>query len=145
MTSGKISLSVLRKQGFLVGAGLTMFLNGIITCLVRFNFIDVSLKQIWPLFIIVAGLCFLGADLFIFRRLRTAYLFPSIMLIFLGGAFLVFSLDVFHVSFRQFISACWPVVLVVFGIVLLFVYGIQRINNKQFPYMQDDTLEEDNY
>ncbi|MCQ2240729.1 hypothetical protein [Treponema sp.] len=147
MDDKKLSPAVLRKQGFLLGMGLTLLIDGFIICLVNFNFINATLKQIWPLFVIIAGFCFLGADLFIYRRLRTAFLFPSIMLIFLGTAFLVFSSDVFNISFRQFISVCWPIVLVVFGILLLFVYGIQRINNKQFqfPYMQDDTLEEDNY
>ena len=147
MENKKFSPEVMKKQGFLLGMGLTLFIDGIIICLVNFNFLNVTLKQIWPLFVIIAGFCFLGADLFVYRRLRTAFLFPSIMLVFLGAAFLTFSSDVFHISFRRFISVCWPVVLVVFGILLLSVYGIQRINNKQFqfPYMQDDTLEEDNY
>ena len=147
MENKKFSPEVMKKQGFLLGMGLTLFIDGIIICLVNFNFLNVTLKQIWPLFVIIAGFCFLGADLFVYRRLRTAFLFPSIMLVFLGAAFLIFSSDVFDISFRRFISVCWPVVLVVFGILLLSVYGIQRINNKQFqfPYMQDDTLEEDNY
>lgn len=67
------------------------------------------------------------------------------MLVILGSGFLVFSTDLFHVSFRKIISVFWPVVLIVFGIFLLAVYEIQRINYKKFPYMQDDTLEEDNY
>ena len=147
MENKKFSPEVMKKQGFLLGMGLTLFIDGIIICLVNFKFLNVTLKQIWPLFVIIAGFCFLGADLFVYRRLRTAFLFPSIMLVFLGAAFLIFSSDVFLISFRRFISVCWPVVLVVFGILLLSVYGIQRINNKQFqfPYMQDDTLEEDNY
>ena len=147
MENKKFSPEVMKKQGFLLGMGLTLFIDGIIICLVNFNFLNVTLKQIWPLFVIIAGFCFLGADLFVYRRLRTAFLFPSIMLVFLGAAFLIFSSDVFHISFRRFISVCWPVVLVVFGILLISVHGIQRINNKQFqfPYMQDDTLEEDNY
>ncbi|WP_407400053.1 hypothetical protein [Treponema sp.] len=145
MNDKKVSPAVLRKQGFLLGMGLTLIIDGILICLVNFHLINVTLKQIWPLFVVIAGFCFLGSDLFIYRRLRTAFLFPSIMLIFLGVAFLVFSSDVFNISFRKFISVCWPIVLVVFGILLLSVYGIQRINNKQFPYMQDDTLEEDNY
>lgn len=145
MNDKKVSPAVLRKQGFLLGMGLTLIIDGILICLVNFHLINVTLKQIWPLFVVIAGFCFLSSDLFIYRRLRTAFLFPSIMLIFLGVAFLVFSSDVFNISFRKFISVCWPIVLVVFGILLLSVYGIQRINNKQFPYMQDDTLEEDNY
>ncbi|MBQ0039984.1 MAG: hypothetical protein KBS64_06125 [Treponema sp.] len=135
----------LKKQGFLLVFGLTLLVDGFVICFVNFGILPVSLKQIWPFFVIFFGITFLFSDLFIFGRLRTAILFPSIMLIILGAVFLVFSTDVFQLSFRKFISVSWPIVLVVFGIVLLSVYGIQRLNNKQFPYMQDDTLEEDSY
>lgn len=147
MNNKNLSPSMLRKQGFLLGLGLTFFINGIIICLVNFNILDVTFKQIWPTFVVISGCSFLISDLFIYRRIRTSFLFPSIMLIFLGFTFLLFSMNVFNISFRKFISVFWPIILVVFGIILLIIYGIQRINNKQFqfPYMQDDTLEEDNY
>lgn len=145
MNNSKISPAVLRKQGFLLAIGLTLLVDGLIVSLVNLHVIPFSLSKIWPLLVIIAGVFFLVSDLFIYRRFRTAFLFPSVMLIFLGVGFLLFSTDVFKVSFRKFISVFWPMVLVAFGIFLLFIYGFQRIKNNQFPYMQDDTLEEENY
>ena len=145
MSENKDTLAVLRKQSFFLAMGLTLLVDGALACMVKADFFPFTLSQIWPVFVIIAGLIVFGADLFIFRRIRTSFLFPSVMLVILGSGFLVFSTDLFHVSFRKIISVFWPVVLIVFGIFLLAVYEIQRINYKKFPYMQDDTLEEDNY
>lgn len=145
MENMKISPAMLRKQSLLLAIGLILLVDGLILGLVNLHLVPVTLRQIWPVFVIIAGVFFLASDLFVYRRLRTAFLFPSIMLIFLGAGFLVFSTDVFHVSFRKFISVFWPFVVVVFGIFLIVVYAMQRLNNNQFPYMQDDTLVEDNY
>lgn len=145
MIDMKISPAEMRKQGILLAMGLILLVDGIIVCLINFKVIPLSLKQIWPLLVVFAGILIFFSDLFIYGRIRTAFLFPSVMLVFLGVGFFVFSSNVFRISFRDFISVCWPVVFVVFGIFLLSVYEIQRVNSKKFPYMQDDTLEEDNY
>ena len=104
--------------------------------------LHLNLKELWPVIVINAGLAFLVSDLFIYKKIRAVFLFPSVALFVLGIIFLLFSLHVFHISFAKFISVFWPIVLFVLGILLILVYGVQRINSEEFPYIKDDSSDD---
>lgn len=134
--------SRLRKRSLLIALGFMFVFNGIFFSLSNIGFLGMTVRKFWPVVVINTGLSFFAADFFIYRRLRSVFFFPSVFLFILGIIFLLFSTDVFHVSFRKFISVFWPIVLVVFGVILIATYGVKRKTGEEFPYMQDDSAED---
>jgi hypothetical protein len=139
---GGNSSSRLRKQNLFIALGFMLILDGIFFSLSNLRALNFSVSRFWPIVVINAGLSFFAADFFMYRRIRTVSLFPSLMMFFFGVIFLLFSTKIFPFSLKKIVSFCWPFVLVVFGIILVSVYGVQRMNRSEFPYMQDDSAEE---
>ncbi|HBP08754.1 MULTISPECIES: hypothetical protein [unclassified Treponema] len=138
----KVSLAGLRKRSLYIALGFMLVFDSIFFALLNIEFLHLNLKELWPVIVINAGLAFIVSDLFIYKKIRTVFLFPSVALFVLGIIFLLFSLHVFHISFAKFISVFWPIVLFVLGILLILVYGVQRINSEEFPYMKDDSSDD---
>ena len=67
-------------------------------------------------------------------------LLPAIMMLLLGVTFLLFSLRVFPVSFREFATRYWPFLIMLSGGGLVVIFFVQQLNAKDFPYMEDDSL-----
>lgn len=131
-----------KKSALLIGLGFMFIFDGIFFSLLDLRMFPMGLKELWPVFVISTGLCFIPADLFINQRIRTIYLFPAVMLILLGIIFLLFSTHVFSLSFSAFISIFWPLVLVLAGIALIVIYVIQQKATARFPYLEDDSVHE---
>ncbi|HAZ96346.1 hypothetical protein [uncultured Treponema sp.] len=138
----KVSLAGLRKRSLYIALGFMLVFDSIFFALLNIEFLHLNLKELWPVIVINAGIAFIVSDLFIYKKIRTVFLFPSVALFVLGIIFLLFSLHVFHISFAKFISVFWPIVLFVLGILLILVYGVQRINSEEFPYMKDDSSDD---
>ncbi|MGN0730239.1 hypothetical protein [Treponema sp.] len=138
----KNSPATLRRQSLCIALGFMLVFDSVFFALLNIEFLHLNLKELWPVIVINAGLAFLVSDLFIYRKIRTVFLFPSAALFILGVIFLLFSLHLFHISFVKFISVFWPIVLFVLGILLILVYGVQRMNGEEFPYMTDDSSED---
>lgn len=138
----KVSPAGLRKRSLYIALGFMLVFDSIFFALLNIELLHLNLKELWPVIVINAGLAFLVSDLFIYKKIRAVFLFPSVALFVLGIIFLLFSLHVFHISFAKFISVFWPIVLFVLGILLILVYGVQRINSEEFPYIKDDSLDD---
>lgn len=130
-------LSTLRRRSFFLAIGLMFILDGIVFAVVNITG-KAGFKESWPLLMMSAGVAFFAADYLVYKRIRASFLFPSVMMFALGVIFLLFSTNVFHVQFRKFISVFWPIVLFVFGVILVSIYGMQKVNKSDFPYIQDD-------
>lgn len=138
----KVSPAGLRKHSLYIALGFMLVFDSIFFALLNIELLHLNLKELWPVIVINAGLAFLVSDLFIYKKIRAVFLFPSVVLFVLGIIFLLFSLHVFHISFAKFISVFWPIVLFVLGILLILVYGVQRINSEEFPYIKDDSSDD---
>ena len=138
----KVSPAGLRKRSLSIALGFMLVFDSIFFALLNIELLHLNLKELWPVIVINAGLAFLVSDLFIYKKIRAVFLFPSVALFVLGIIFLLFSLHVFHISFAKFISVFWPIVLFVLGILLILVYGVQRINSEEFPYIKDDSSDD---
>ena len=138
----KVSPARLRKRSLYIALGFMLVFDSIFFALLNIELLHLNLKELWPVIVINAGLAFLVSDLFIYKKIRAVFLFPSVALFVLGIIFLLFSLHVFHISFAKFISVFWPIVLFVLGILLILVYGVQRINSEEFPYIKDDSSDD---
>ncbi len=131
--------NILKKQSILIAMGFMFVFDGIFFSLLNLDFFKFGLRELWPVIVLNSSLAFFATDFFIFKRLRTVFFFPSIMLLILGVFFLLFSARIVPITFRKFIGFAWPIILTVFGILLIVVYGVQQMNKKEFPYMEDDS------
>lgn len=99
--------------------------------------------QLWPCGVVLCGVCLFLTGLFRHRRVRGAYLFPSVVLVLLGAFFLLFSLDVIAMSFREFVSRSWPFFLMGVGAFLIGLFLYQQTPGNHFPYEVDADLADD--
>lgn len=123
--------------------GLSFLLSGVLMLLLETKIIPLSLKELWPVLVIICGISLFPAGFYKMKRVRTVYLFPAITLVVLGVLFLMFSLRVIKISFSKFFSFALPLVVILFGSTLVFLYLWQQIHQKNFPYMVDDSVEAD--
>ncbi|MBO7639577.1 MAG: hypothetical protein J6S91_11435 [Treponema sp.] len=128
---------------FLILAGLFILQLGFLLLLVDLHVIPYTMRQAWPILVSAAGISLVPAGLYRLKRMRSIYLFPAILLILLGVFFSLFSFRILHVSLSLFMHQWWPALMVVTGLVLVVLYFIQQVRKKDFPYMDDDSLMED--
>lgn len=131
------------QNSLFVFVGLLFLLCGGVTLLTDTGITPHNMKQLWPLFVVSCGVALFPAGVYKLKRIRTVYLFPAIMLVLFGCVFLLFSMHVVGMSFTKFIIRWWPLILVAFGIGLVVLFFIQQVRHKDFPYMVDDSLEDD--
>lgn len=123
--------------------GIFSILSGIVFILIDTGITNLRLSELWPAFVIASGIALFPAGFYKMRRVRTVYLFPAITLGVLGILFLMFSLHVIRLPFSHFIAHVWPVMILFFGIMLVFLYLWQQHNNKNFPFFVDDSIDDD--
>lgn len=133
---------VLRKESLLITMGFIFILNGIFFFLLNIGAFGLVLKNHWPIAVIITGAAFLISDFFIYGKIRASFLFPSLLFVFLGIIFLLFSSNILHITFRRFISVSWPIILCISGVFLVILYGFQKNGKNDFPYIKDDTAED---
>ena len=123
--------------------GLYLFLSGIFLILISNNFIAYSLKELWPLTVIIAGASLFCAGIYKHKKILFAYLFPSVALILLGALFMLFSLHIVHISFRNFISIVGPFLLIVAGAFLIGLFFLQQRYHQFYIEDENDSIIED--
>ena len=131
---------IFTNSGVFLYSGLFFAFSGIVFLLEDTHIVPYTMVELWPAIVICAGAALFPAGLYKLKRVRTIYLFPSILLILFGIIFLMFSIDVIKVSFYSFIARFWPVVIIFFGLALIVIFVIQQLNSSKFPYMKDDSL-----
>ena len=127
------------RNSFLFFVGLFCSLVGVVTLLIDLNIVPYTMKELWPLVVISLGLALIPAGLYHLRRIRTIYLFPAIVLIIMGGLFLLFSLKIVKIGFLTFVSRFWPLVIMAGGVALIVVFCVQQ-HHKGLFVMKDDSL-----
>lgn len=127
----------------LILLGLFFLQMGLLFLLIDLHVIPYTIRQTWPIMVIAAGISLVPAGLYKLRRMKSIYLFPAISLIALGIFFSLFSFHILEVSLSTFIHQWWPLFFVIIGVILVVLYFIQQIRRKDFPYMDDDSLMED--
>ena len=119
-------------------SGLLLFFLGLFMTFVFSNVLPFSPGHLWPISVMLCGLCLLLTCIFKHRKLRGVYLFPSVLILVLGAVFLLFSLDVIKISFSVFVAKWGPLVLILAGAALVGVFFWQRNFNDFFPYDKDE-------
>ena len=102
--------------------------------------IPYTIKQVWPVTVVLSGLALFPAGYVRFRKFQVSYMVPGIVLAALGFVFLCFSLNIIKISFAEFARAWWPLNFVIFGLslVVLFVYTKKQKTPVIFEDSEDD-------
>jgi len=109
-----------------VFVGMILTLVGLVFFLLNTVMSSVELVRIWPLFMTITG-----ASLAVYARTkvqpaRVTLQIPAAAMILLSVVFLMFSLDLIQRDFRRVVGMWWPVTLIAFGGLLLWLYYARR-------------------
>ena len=118
--------------------GLLAFCVGLCSSFVLSGILPFGTEHLWPIAVILSGICLILTCVFKHRKLRGVYLFPAALIEVLGVVFLLFSLNVIKISFSTFVSKWGPLVLIFAGAALVGVFFWQRNFNDFFPYDKDE-------
>jgi len=136
-----ISLT-LKKNAFLFFSGLYLFLIGLISFFLTLNtFENIKLKQIWPGFMVVCAICLFLTCIYKYREIRSIYVVPAFVIFFLSGVFFLFSFGIIRFSFIRLISRWWPLLLIISGGILVFIFLYQQTPDNHFPYEKEDLFD----
>ena len=118
--------------------GLLIFCVGLCFSFVLSGVLPLGTEHLWPIAVILSGICLILTCVFKHRKVRGVYLFPSVLIEVLGIVFLLFSLKVIKGSLSAFASKWGPLVLILAGAALIGVFFWQRNFNDFFPYDKDE-------
>ena len=123
-----------------IGLGF-IFIGGFSFLLMR-SIIGGTLLQLWPVIGIGNGVILLIAGLYKYRKISFGYVIPSIAMIVLSAWFLLFSLKIVSISFKEFIIVFGPLLLVMLCVLLFVVYIFKRNSksSEEPDHFQDDEL-----
>ena len=123
--------------------GLYLCLAASLYLFVTSGILSVSWTQLWPGGVVLCGICLFLTGLFRHRKVRSAYLFPGVLLVLLGAVFLLFSFDIVTISFREFVTRSWPFFLMGVGAFLIGLFLYQHTPGNHFPYEADADITDD--
>lgn len=118
--------------------GMLAFFFGLFMTFIFSGVLPFGPEQLWPIAVLLCGVCLLLTCVFKHRKIRGVYLFPSVLIEILGLVFLLFSMNVIKISFSAFMAKWSPLVLILAGAALVGVFFWQRNFNDFFPYDKDE-------
>jgi len=109
-----------KQPSYFFFASLFM-MTGIFLFLSALGIITMPIPRSWPLLSVFSGLALLPMGWRRHGALRKRYIVSSCAFVILGGALLVFSLQMVPFSFRGFIYDWWPMLLLFGGLTLVLI------------------------
>lgn len=101
-----------------------------------------SLSQLWPVLAIICGAAYLSAGLSVHKKFMLSNAICSVFMMGMGVFFLLFSMDIITVPFSAFASRWWPLLLIIFGLVLIIVFIYKQNSDAgKATIIYDDTIE----
>lgn len=123
-----------------IGLGF-IFIGGFSFLLMR-GIIERTLLQLWPVIGIGNGVILFIAGFYKYRKISFGFVIPSIAMIVLSAWFLLFSLKIVSISFKEFVIVFGPLLLVMLCVLLFVVYIFKRNtkSSEEPDQFQDDEL-----
>ena len=123
-----------------IGLGF-IFIGGFSFLLMR-GIIERTLLQLWPVIGIGNGVILFIAGFYKYRKISFGFVIPSIAMIVLSAWFLLFSLKIVSMSFKEFVIVFGPLLLVMLCVLLFVVYIFKRNSksSEEPDQFQDDEL-----
>lgn len=126
--------------------GLFGILSGSFTQILLAVKIPGFIEKVWPLYLAFGGISFIPYS---FRKKpssRMSYFIAGLAMIFIALFFLLFSLKIIDMRFRQFVRIWWPLLILGMG---LFLTGVSFIRQKDVrlrglsKILQKESLDEE--
>ncbi|MCR4714332.1 MAG: DUF5668 domain-containing protein [Treponemataceae bacterium] len=119
-----------KKLVWMYFLGYFLTSSGLFSLIFCFGTFELSMKNLWPMYVILCGLSYFVAAVQVRKRLSVSAVVPAVVLIVLGGMLLCFSLGIISVSLRYFVAHWWPIFLVLLGFALIIIYAYMQHSNK---------------
>lgn len=133
---------VIRANAFTFFAGLYVFLMGAVSFFITLEaFQNVSFRHLWPFLMLICAACLFLTCLYKYRAVRSVYCLPALVIGALGGVFLLFSFGILRFSFVEFFSKWWPLISILAGGSLVFLFFYQQTPNNIFPFESEDSAD----
>ena len=99
------------KPALFTFSGLFLSCCSLLFLIADARIIPYTIKQVWPVTVVLSGLALFPAGYVRFRKFQISYVVPGVVLAGLGFVFLCFSLNIIKISFAEFARAWWPLCL----------------------------------
>lgn len=111
------------KTSFRLFVGSALVLNGLFSLFVSRGLFGMSLKTLWPVFILLTSCSlFIAGRTKKGRRLVLTYDLPGLIFLVMGIIFLLFSLEKVTVPLAQIVLVSVPFVLICSGVILVVLF-----------------------
>ena len=138
-----VYFSVLGKKSlFSLILGFLLFSAWLFFLLIFAELIPYSVSEFWPAMSIFIGAMLIPIAFIKYGFLPITFLLSAIVLVVLGGTFLLFSLDIIEMSFSEFASIWWPILIIAGGVALLSLFFYTRKHKKEV-WIKDIEEDED--
>ena len=113
------------------------------------NYIPFAFVEVWPLIGVSAGIFLFIAGIIRYRKLLFRYFIPSITLFLLGVWFMLFSLKIIKISFRDVAIVGGPLFFIMSGIFIIGFFLLQRkytnlvVSDENTEIDAEDIIEDD--
>jgi len=105
--------------------GMMAFLNN--TVLPRWSF-----DQIWPIYMGLIGISMIPYAVKHSYNTRVTLLIPAMALILMALVFVPFSFDLVTTDFLDFVRRWWPLLLILFGVVMIVTYFFKEYRRRRY-------------
>ena len=119
-------------------SGLQVFCMGLCMTFMFSNILPIEPAQLWPIAVILCGICLVLTCVFKHRKVRGVYFFPAVLIEILGVVFLLFSMHIINITLSAFVGKWGALILVIAGAGLIGIFLWQRNFNDFFPYDKDE-------
>jgi hypothetical protein len=109
----------IRVRGSFYFMAFVLSLTGVFMLIVDTRLCSVPLPTLWPIFMPIIGLSFIGSSLCRHKRLRVGTLVPALAFCFLGVVFFLFSAHLVPFSLRNTMIVAFPLVFLPSAITIL--------------------------
>lgn len=113
------------------------------------NYIPFAFVEVWPVIGVSAGIFLFIAGIIRYRKLLFRYFIPSITLFLLGVWFMLFSLKIIKISFRDVAIVGGPLFFIMSGIFIIGFFLLQRkytnlvVSDENTEIDAEDIIEDD--
>ncbi|MCQ2582884.1 MAG: hypothetical protein MJ160_03155 [Treponema sp.] len=134
------------KSAYQLFIGFFFTFIGLFLYWVMIPSLELKMIRLWPITGLICGLSLFIAGIYKYRRIASGFVVPSVILFLFSLLFLMFSLKVFTVPFRQLMVICAPVLFIVAAFSLFGIYYFQQRKkgfvdgNDSMNQFEDDEL-----
>ena len=113
------------------------------------NFIPYAFVEVWPVIGVSAGIFLFIAGIIRYKKLLFRYFIPAITLFLLGIWFMLFSLKIIKISFRDVAIVGGPLFFIMSGIFIIGFFLLQRkytnlvVSDENTEIDAEDIIEDD--